>query len=293
MLWKILRFPLTRIIVSILAVVAAQVGVVSSLRPFHWQQQLLGTGAAEMLRSILLILAGYLAYWAYVHLIERRRAGEIKPAVPQFGAGVLVGAALFSATVGLLWAAGLYHVSGSNGWAVLSAACAGSLGSGFVEELYLRGIFFRVLEEWAGSWISLGSSALLFGLLHLGNPHATLTSALAIALEAGIMLAAAFMLTRNLWFPAGIHFAWNFTQGGIFGIAVSGNRAQGVLRSQLTGPELLSGGSFGAEASVFAVVVCVIAGVWILMLAIRKGHVVPVFWHRRPVPENVTADIQW
>lgn len=280
MLWKILRFPLTRMVVSMVAVSAVLAGLRFTLARFGWQDT--GTGSGTILYSILLIFAGYLAYWAYVHLIERRRASEIemKPAAPQFGIGVLMGAGLFSATVGLLWAAGLYHVSGRNGWTVLSGAFSASLASGCLEELYMRGIFFRVLEEWTGSWISLGASALLFGLLHLGNPHATLTSAIAIALEAGILLAAAFMLTRSLWFPAGIHFAWNFTQGGIFGVSVSGTGARGLLRSQLTGPELLSGGSFGAEASVFAVVVCLIAGACILVLAHRRGHVVAAFWHR-------------
>ena len=79
------------------------------------------------------------------------------------------------------------------------------------------------------------------------NPEATWIAVLCIAVEAGVLLAAAYITTRRLWLPIGLHFAWNFTQGGIFGVPVSGFRVRGLLKSTLTGPELLSGGAFGAE----------------------------------------------
>ena len=107
-----------------------------------------------------------------------------------------------------------------------------------------------------GTWLALLISALVFGLLHLANPNATLMAGLAIALEAGLMLAAAYLLTGRLWLSMGIHFAWNFTQGGIFGAAVSGQTSSGIFSSVLQGPALLTGGDFGAEASVVAMVVC-------------------------------------
>jgi hypothetical protein len=129
-------------------------------------------------------------------------------------------------------------------------------------------------------------SAVVFGFLHLIYPNATLVAAVAIALEAGILLAAAYVLTRRLWLAIGIHFAWNFTQGGIFGVAVSGNQARGLLQSTLTGPELLSGGAFGAEASLFAILVCLAAGVYLLWRAWRKGSFVTPFWRRNDAPAS-------
>ena len=77
------------------------------------------------------------------------------------------------------------------------------------------------------------------------NPNATLFSSFAIAMEAGVLLGAAYVLTRRLWLAVGIHFAWNFTQGGIFGGRVSGITMDGLLESQLSGPTLFSGGSSG------------------------------------------------
>jgi uncharacterized protein len=124
-------------------------------------------------------------------------------------------------------------------------------------------------------------SALIFGAGHLGNPNATLWAALAIAIEAGIMLAAAYVLTRRLWVPIGIHMAWNFVQGGIFGVAVSGNEAQGLLQSTLSGPTLLSGGEFGAEASIFAVIVCLTAGIYFIWKSYTQGKFIKPFWNRR------------
>jgi membrane protease YdiL (CAAX protease family) len=69
-------------------------------------------------------------------------------------------------------------------------------------------------------------SSLVFGLTHLMNPQGTLQGALFIAVEAGILLAAAYMLTRRLWLSIGFHMAWNYTQSAIFSGIVSGNDAQ-------------------------------------------------------------------
>lgn len=99
--------------------------------------------------------------------------------------------------------------------------------------------------------------------MHLLNPNATLVAAVAITLEAGVRLAAACLLTGRLWLSMGVHFAWNFTQGGIFGAAVSGQASTGLLRSLLQGPALLTGGDFGAEASAVAVVVCGLFGAYV------------------------------
>ena len=131
-----------------------------------------------------------------------------------------------------------------------------------------------------GSWLALIVSAALFGLIHLLNPNATAVAAIAIALEAGVLLAAAYMFTRRLWLAIGMHFAWNFTQGGIFGVDVSGHEAKGLFQARLVGPELLSGGKFGAETSILAVTVCLGAGIVLIVMAVRKGNVVRPFWVR-------------
>ena len=144
--------------------------------------------------------------------------------------------------------------------------------SGIVEELLFRGLVFRLIERSWGTWIALACSAVPFGIIHLLNPHATVAGALAIIFEAGILLGAAYLLTRRLWLPMGLHAAWNFTQSGVFGIAVSGNEMQGWLHSELRGPDWLSGGAFGAEGSVVALAVCLVAGLLLLRSAYARGR---------------------
>ena len=160
------------------------------------------------------------------------------------------------------------------------ASVPGFILTGVLEETLVRGIVFRILEKSLGSWLALGISAALFGLLHLLNPGATLLNAAAIAIEAGVLLAAAYMLTRRLWLCIGTHIAWNFTQGGIFSVAVSGGASKGLLQSRMIGPDWLTGGTFGAEASVVALGVCLAAGIALAVLAAKKGHIVPAFWSR-------------
>lgn len=284
---RIIFFPLTRIFIAFIMVALAY-GLVQVGMLLYGQAQ--GWGNAPfwiLLSALLTLIAAYGSYWLYVRVFEKRPLTELSlPGMPrELGAGILFGAALFTIVIGILWLFGSYHITGFNSPAELFPILAVALVSGLAEEILFRGILFRIPEESLGSWIALFISALIFGAIHLGNRNATLFGGLAIALEAGLMLGAAFMLTRRLWFAIGIHFAWNFAQGGIFGVNVSGNDFTGLLESNLTGPEWLSGGAFGAEASVVAILVCLAAFVLLYYLAKKRGHVVAPFWARpKPVP---------
>jgi hypothetical protein len=123
-----------------------------------------------------------------------------------------------------------------------------------------------------GTVVALMVSAGFFGLIHMGNHGATVMSGVAIALEAGLLLAVSYAVVRNLWLPIGLHFGWNFAESGIFGSVVSGNAFKGLFSTTLTGPDLLTGGKFGPEASVVAVAVCATAALVILVIAIRRGE---------------------
>jgi hypothetical protein len=100
-------------------------------------------------------------------------------------------------------------------------------------------------------------------------------------MEAGLLLGGSYMLTRSLWMPIGLHAAWNFTQGFLFDVPVSGFDQNGLVEAQLSGPELLSGGRFGLEASLIAVVIATAAGLWLIWLAVKRGQLVQPYWVRR------------
>jgi membrane protease YdiL (CAAX protease family) len=106
-----------------------------------------------------------------------------------------------------------------------------------------------------GSWAALAITALIFALSHLAQPHATPAGAIAVAVDGGIVLAAMFVLTRSLWPCVGVHWAWNVFEGPIYGAAISGTPGPSVFDSVTRGPAVWTGGAFGPEAVVVAVVV--------------------------------------
>lgn len=241
---------------------------------------------------VLRAVPALLAYLVVVLVVERRKPRELSPRdLPRyFLPGVLGGVLLFSCVAGLLWVLGSYHVLGVNREVAWLAAVLGTgIGAAIGEEVLLRGVVYRMVEEGLGSWWALAISALLFGGLHLANPGATWWSAIAIALEAGVLLALVYQVTRSLWACIGLHAAWNLTEGTLYGISVSGGNAHGLLVSKLTGPPWLSGGAFGAEASVVAVAVCLAASLALLAVARRRGQVVPPAWKRRAPPTLAAA----
>ena len=228
------------------------------------------------------VLAGcaLLTVFAVTRLIERRNPAEIGLSLRRFvidwlkGAGV--GAAYLCASVGILVLLGGYRISGVA--FVGQALAAGFLLYflvGIFEETLVRGILFRFLEEGFGSWIALTMTALFFGFSHMSNPDASVWGAIAIALEAGVSIGAVYMATRSLWFAMGLHTAWNFLQGAIFGVAVSGTGAptDSLFQPLIQGNHWLTGGAFGIEASVIAVVLGLGLGICFIVHAVRQKRI--------------------
>jgi hypothetical protein len=197
--------------------------------------------------------------------------------------GLVGGAIIFSIAVAIAGALGIYRIVGIGSLdGLLAALIVPTVGAAVTEEIFFRGILFRWIEQFGGSWLALLLTSAFFGATHLGNPNATWIGAVGIAFEAGVMLGAAYMLTRSLWLPMGIHAAWNFTQGEIYDIPVSGTEVHGIVDARLCCNPLLTGGGFGLEASVIAMVVATAAGIWLLWRAIRKGELRNPMWaHRR------------
>lgn len=222
-------------------------------------------------------------YFGFARWVERREVSEL--ALPgmakEMGIGLLIGAGLYTGCMLILWALGMFRINGLNPLSFLIPAIASTISAGFLEELLFRGVLFRIVEEWLGSWISIIVSSAVFGFVHLANPDATVTGALFISVEAGLLLAAAYMVTRRLWMSIGFHLSWNYTQSAIFGGIVSGGIAEpGLIKPVLNGPDLLTGGQFGLEASLTAFLLCTTTGVILLVMAIRKGNVIRPFWKR-------------
>ena len=244
---------------------------------------LLAMMAIGGLPGTLVLAGGTIAlYVGYVRWVERRQLDELAGdrAVPELAGGVALGAALFAATIGVLWVMGAATVVRVGDWEGAGRMAVVAIAAAILEEIVMRAILFRLVERSLGTWIALGVSAALFGALHGFNHGATLVSSVAIALEAGVLLAATLVMTRRLWLALGTHAAWNFTEGGVFGASVSGGTSHGLLASRFDGPPLLTGGAFGPEASIVAIAICLVAGVAMLVVAYRGGRFVAPRWRR-------------
>ena len=262
-------------VVLVVADIGAQLGLQQFVRHVPPHHQELVTLAAALAACLVMLLV----YVLLVRWIERRPAKELAPlrGLPLAAAGAILGFALFCAVYGVLWVLGVAHWRGFSGFHGVPLALLPALLAAVGEELAIRGGVFRILEDSLGTLFALLLSAGLFGLLHALNRGATPVSTAAIALEAGVLLGAAYALTRNLWFPIGLHFGWNFTEGGVFGAAVSGGGGgHGMVLVPLGGPDLLTGGVFGPEASIVAVAVCLAAALILLILTVRRRHWVPM-----------------
>jgi hypothetical protein len=274
---RIVRFPVTRIVIfglCLLCFYAILAVVIERFDRFdyqYWSAPLAAIAAlAVMGRFDHISLAGF---------------GFSKPrsALRELAIGCAVGGATMSAIVGLMATQGWYH----GRIMPLTAPVMSSLGNTFAiffslavfEEAVYRGYFFQTLERRWGADIAFAATMVTFGLMHLtvDVPHASISlkliGALSIAVEAGILFAAAYLLTRRLWMPIGLHWAWNFFEGPVFGTPVTGNNiGQTIFAGHVSGPAWATGGGFGPEASIPALIVGTALGLLLLWVAHRRKH---------------------
>lgn len=216
------------------------------------------------------------AYAVFVRLGEVRWPKEIALAAAPAGilAGLAIGLILFSIVIAALIGAGLYDIA-YHGPASAWRGAGLAVESGVLEEVLVRGVVLRLVWRAFGPIAAFTASGLLFGVGHIANPGATALTVACVAIEAGIMLGAFYALTGRLWMSIGVHAGWNFTQGYLFGAHVSGGDfgdsiATTTARGNL--PDWLTGGAFGPEASVPALLICSAVGAAVLWLAWRAGR---------------------
>jgi uncharacterized protein len=258
---RLLRFPLVWMLVGIVGV-----GGVSAL----------SSGGPPVL-AVVGAVAAVGVYCAVMRYVARRSMPELLSAraVPHALIGIALGVVFIATSV--LMVVTEFSFTGSSGdtASIVAAMVAVQFGVAVTEELIFRGLALQALERLFGSWVALAVTAVFFGLVHLANPGATLWSSFAIAVEAGVLLGAAFLWRRDIWVAIGLHFAWN-TSVGLLGIPVSGHQAAGVLVARPTGPDLVTGGGFGLEASIVPVIVSLVLAVPMLIAARRRGNLVPL-----------------
>jgi uncharacterized protein len=140
---------------------------------------------------------------------------------------------------------------------------------GWTEELLSRGYHLQTIASGTNLFWGVVVSSAIFGLIHLGNPNATLVSAAGIFF-AGLLFAYAYLRTRQLWLPIGLHIGWNFFEGVVFGFPVSGLDIYALARITVHGPDLWTGGAFGPEAGLIVLPAILVGGLLIYLYTRRR-----------------------
>lgn len=204
----------------------------------------------------------------------------------ELGFGSVAGVASALLAVALIWAVGGVRLEPdpARSVALLVEGLYVFLFVALFEETLFRGFAFQRLVAGAGVWVAQIGLALLFATSHWGNPDmhgATLAWATVELFLGAVLLGLAYLRTRSLALPIGLHLGWNWAQGYLMGFGVSGFAHAGWFRPLLQDrPEWVTGGRFGPEASVFAVIVDVVV---IVMLWKWKGST------PRSAPANAQA----
>ena len=208
-----------------------------------------------------------LATWIMLRKIEHLPWSAVALGVDALNPPVIIGGALLGGlTIGiaslLLLAGHMLRIDrtiGGSWWGEAGHAVWVLLPAAFFEELFIRGYLFSLLRRMGGWRVALIVTSVVFGLLHLGNPGADGESILAVTV-AGFFLGAILLATRSLYAAGAAHFAWNWVMAGAFHISVSGIQSPDVdYRTVETGPDWLTGGSWGPEGGVAAVAIMFVA----------------------------------
>ncbi|MFE9812811.1 CPBP family intramembrane glutamic endopeptidase [Streptomyces sp. NPDC005548] len=260
-LGRLLRAPLGWMVAGLLGL-----GLVSGLTAA-------GPGPVPALGAV----AAVGVYWLLMQRLAHRstpevgRRGAAREAL--FGGAIGLGFVLLSTLVIVMFGGYSFSWAGDGVFTVVVSAVVVQGAAAVTEELMFRGVALQALEQMLGSRAAIVITGLFFGVAHLGAPSATAWSALCIALEAGVMLGAAFLWRRSIWFVVGLHFVWNVMEQ-LLGIPVSGHTSEGLFTVDVSGGTWLTGGGFGLEAALVTLVVGSLIAVRMVTLAGRSGRLV-------------------
>ena len=143
-----------------------------------------------------------------------------------------------------------------------------------IEDLFIRGLIIRELENWLGTNIAIPVGMLL-ETWHVFNDNSTLFS-LFVDLVWGFTLAMLFIYTKRIWLPFFFHLGWNFAQP-FYGSNLTGlNNMGSIIQSEFSGPELVTGGAVGIENSIFTVTFLLLTGIMLYYLAKKEGKIIKI-----------------
>lgn len=264
--WRLAIFVVAFAIAAMIIELAAKVAIRLVLRDAA--EGFLDSTAGYIVQAVVLFASAAIVGWACGGLLEGlpfRALGwaNHRGWLRDFGLGSIIGAVsvLLAVLVGVI--GGGYHCN-LNSAVPPYAIGKALLGSGLLfigaaagEEMLFRGYPLQTLTRARLAWLAIFLTSVPFAAAHLSNPNVVRGVTFANTALAGVWLAIAYLRTRSLWLPLGIHWAWNWTMGSVLGLPVSGITRLGpapLFRFQDTGPAWLTGGAYGPEGGAICTV---------------------------------------
>jgi len=289
--WSLIRVALFLVLFIGLYLVVFQVLAVAGI-----DFRFLGSMADTAQELVVLVMA-LLLICVCSGRFDRRLLADLGLKNERVPANLLVGfglgAILVVAIIGGIFALGGYRVQSVAFDPGVFSYLIFFLVVAVLEEVVFRGFVFSTLEKGIGTTGGVIVASLVFGFAHMINPANGLPlfdkafACLVLSFESGLPLNLAFLVSRNLWFPIGIHWAWNFFEGPVFGAYVSGHDlGTALVRSRLEPGFLLGGGLFGPESSLSGLVF----GVLLAYLIARYRGLAPALGLKDSVSERSDED---
>jgi uncharacterized protein len=281
---RIFGFLLIRIIVGFIVIVCS-VLFTESLGRSVLDRLLHSEEIKNLFVAIVESALAITAYIVFFQWVERRKINELrrKDFFKLASLGFAIGIFLQASIILVIYLGGYYKIEMVNPAGFLLPGFSMSLTAGFIAELMIRGVFFRILEEKLGTTIMLFLMVLIFAILHMGMPGANPISVSATAIQAGLLLSAAYVATRSLWVPIFLHFAYDFAEPGIFGGINPGiSSGKSLFTTVISGNKLISGGLSGPQNSIQGLIFCLVASFIFLYIAKKKNRIIPSI-NMRPV----------
>jgi membrane protease YdiL (CAAX protease family) len=280
----ILHHPITRIITGL----ALTLGI-GLLAMFAIQSLLSRTSLSQSDKDpIAGTVFAILVCVIYVNLYQRYEKRPVTELSTRhlfryLAGGILLGTGLAATVILIQYLTHVLTINGTRSFLPLLPNLWNTFVNSIVAETLIIGIFFRLMEEWLGSWLALLILAIVFFILHITAPGATIISAIAVSMHAALLLGPTYIYTRSLWVPVAIHFAWDFSYAALYGASVNGYTMENsLLDTTINGPDLLTGGDFGPQGSIQAAMLCLITGFIFLNLSRRHKRIIPPSFQNRP-----------
>jgi membrane protease YdiL (CAAX protease family) len=277
---KALYFFLTKIIIGI-AVIGASVALMEWLRTVLLDETNLAEDTKNLITAIADSISAVSAYILLFRKYEKRNITELSANrfIKHSVIGSITGFILQAVFILIIYVAATYSITQINPVSVLITPFAFALTAGFVAEILIVGVVFRLMEEQIGTILTLIFFIILFAFLHINARGASLISVSATAIQAGFLLPASYVCSRSLWLPVFLHFGWDFAEPGVFGgTNASTSLTQILFSSKIAGYPLVTGGEAGPQGSLQALVLCFIAGTMFLYIAKQKNNVIRFKW---------------